>query len=146
MLQLEKQQKKLEAKGILVELGQLRTEWEAARNGGRGGNNLPIEEHEIDVVGDDSDAEDDAEMTTTPLTTAPMSLVNNNSTTTPTPPIPVSTTSPFLKLRHNFSIDNLLAVKSQTSSCIETLLAAKCDTNFIKQESLEPITKQEEHL
>ena len=56
--QLEKQQKKLESKGIHVDLSQLRKDWEAARNGGRGGNNEPIEEHEIDVVGDDSDNED----------------------------------------------------------------------------------------
>ena len=56
--QLEKQQKKLEAKGIIVDISQLREEWEAARNGGKGGNNEPIHEHEIDVVGDDSDTED----------------------------------------------------------------------------------------
>jgi len=59
MRQLEKQQKKLEAKGIMVDISQLRMEWEAARNGGKGGNNEPIHEHEIDVVGDDdSDTED----------------------------------------------------------------------------------------
>jgi len=59
MRQLEKQQKKLEAKGIMVDISQLRLEWEAARNGGKGGNNEPIHEHEIDVVGDDdSDTED----------------------------------------------------------------------------------------
>jgi len=57
--QLEKQQKKLEAKGIMVEIQQLRQEWEAARNGGKGGNNEPIHEHEIDVVGDDSDNEEE---------------------------------------------------------------------------------------
>ena len=57
-MQLEKQQKKLEAKGIIVDVSQLRQEWEAARNGGKGGNNEPILEHEIDVVGDDSDNED----------------------------------------------------------------------------------------
>ena len=39
-------------------MSQLRQEWEAARNGGKGGNNEPILEHEIDVVGDDSDNED----------------------------------------------------------------------------------------
>ena len=59
LLQLEKQQKKLESKGIMVEIGQLRLEWEAARNGGKGGNNEPIADHEIDVVGDDdSDVEE----------------------------------------------------------------------------------------
>ena len=56
---MEKQQKKLESKGIMVEIGQLRLEWEAARNGGKGGNNEPIADHEIDVVGDDdSDSEE----------------------------------------------------------------------------------------
>ena len=59
LFQLEKQQKKLESKGIVVEIGQLRLEWEAARNGGKGGNNEPIADHEIDVVGDDdSDSEE----------------------------------------------------------------------------------------
>ena len=58
---MEKQQKKLEAKGIIVDISQLRQEWEAARNGGKGGNNEPILEHEIDVVGDDSDNDDDLE-------------------------------------------------------------------------------------
>ena len=43
----------------MVEISQLRQEWEAARNGGKGGNNEPILEHEIDVVGDDSDNDDD---------------------------------------------------------------------------------------
>jgi len=62
MRQLEKQQKKLEAKGIMVEISQLRQEWEAARNGGKGGNNEPILEHEIDVVGDDSDNEDQEDL------------------------------------------------------------------------------------
>ena len=58
-MQLEKQQKKLEMKGIMVEISQLRLEWEAARNGGKGGNNEPIADHEIDVVGDDdSDSEE----------------------------------------------------------------------------------------
>ena len=43
----------------MVEIGQLRLEWEAARNGGKGGNNEPIADHEIDVVGDDdSDGEE----------------------------------------------------------------------------------------
>ena len=43
----------------MVEIGQLRLEWEAARNGGKGGNNEPIADHEIDVVGDDdSDSEE----------------------------------------------------------------------------------------
>ena len=43
----------------MVDISQLRMEWEAARNGGKGGNNEPIHEHEIDVVGDDdSDTED----------------------------------------------------------------------------------------
>jgi len=60
--QLEKQQKKLESKGIHVDLTQLRRDWEAARNGGRGGNNEPIEEHEIDVVGDDDSDHEDNEM------------------------------------------------------------------------------------
>ena len=45
----------------MVEISQLRQEWEAARNGGKGGNNEPILEHEIDVVGDDSDNEDQDE-------------------------------------------------------------------------------------
>ena len=44
---------------MMVEIGQLRLEWEAARNGGKGGNNEPIADHEIDVVGDDdSDSEE----------------------------------------------------------------------------------------
>ena len=43
-LQLEKQQKKLEAKGIMVDISQLRMEWEAARNGGKGGNNEHFDE------------------------------------------------------------------------------------------------------
>ena len=43
----------------MVEISQLRLEWEAARNGGKGGNNEPIADHEIDVVGDDdSDSEE----------------------------------------------------------------------------------------
>lgn len=111
--QLEKQQKKLEAKGIIVELSQLRTEWEAARNGGRGGNNQPIEEHEIDVVGDDSDAEDDTEL----------------------PPLPSPTSNAVFKLRNNFSIDNLLAVR--------------CQTDLIKQESIQdsqPVQPKQENF
>ena len=44
----------------MVEIQQLREEWEAARNGGKGGNNQPIHEHEIDVVGDDSDEEEES--------------------------------------------------------------------------------------
>jgi len=57
--QLEKQQKKLMLRGISVDISQLRTDWEASRNGGMGGNNKPIQEHEIDVVGEeDSDRED----------------------------------------------------------------------------------------
>ena len=46
----------------MVEISQLRQEWEAARNGGKGGNNEPILEHEIDVVGDDSDNEDQEDL------------------------------------------------------------------------------------
>ena len=45
-----------------MEISQLRQEWEAARNGGKGGNNEPILEHEIDVVGDDSDNEDQEDL------------------------------------------------------------------------------------
>ena len=145
LFQLEKQQKKLEAKGIHVELAQLRTEWEAARNGGKGGNNLPIEEHEIDVVGDDSDNEDEGCTDTSSLNRSPppsLGGVNNNSllsSASPSPPrhgltSPVTTLGvggftsthlpPFhphnlLKLRNNFSIDNLLAVKCQAANLIK---------------------------
>ena len=87
VLQLEKQQKKLEAKGIMVEIAQLRQEWEAARNGGKGGNNEPILEHEIDVVGDDSEGEEEAEPDTREPSLSPSSK-----------PLPAA-----------FSIDNLLA-------------------------------------
>lgn len=154
---MEKQQKKLEAKGINVELSQLRTEWENARNGGKGGNNLPIEEHEIDVVGDDeSDNEDDnssvnggyigMNCTTTdnsngsngrsPPPTSPFTALGNNNfsignnggispppgmTNTPTSFPSVSPFHPhnLLKLRNNFSIDNLLAVKFHQANLIK---------------------------
>lgn len=91
VLQLEKQQKKLEAKGIMVEIAQLRQEWEAARNGGKGGNNEPILEHEIDVVGDDSEGEEEAE-------DAAASDTREPSLSPSSKPLPAA-----------FSIDNLLA-------------------------------------
>ena len=91
--QLEKQQKKLEAKGIMVEISQLRQEWEAARNGGKGGNNEPILEHEIDVVGDDSDNEDQDDL-------------DDQSDLSPQSQKPLNA----------FSIDNLLASRYQLDS------------------------------
>merc|ERR1711936_829687 len=93
MRQLEKQQKKLEAKGIMVEISQLRQEWEAARNGGKGGNNEPILEHEIDVVGDDSDTEDQDDL-------------EDQSNLSPQSQKPLNA----------FSIDNLLASRYQLDS------------------------------
>lgn len=147
---MEKQQKKLEAKGIHVELSQLRTEWEAARNGGKGGNNMPIEDHEIDVVGDDSDNEDDNSSVnggmggtagdnssngSSIINRSPPSpftaLSNNNFTSiggispppgiTATSPTAFPPVSPFniLKLRNNFSIDNLLAVRCHQANLIK---------------------------
>ena len=93
LFQLEKQQKKLEAKGILVEIQQLRQEWEAARNGGKGGNNEPILEHEIDVVGDDSD--------------------NDNEEEESSERSELSPTQSQKSLNAAFSIDNLLASRYQ---------------------------------
>ncbi len=162
---MEKQQKKLEAKGIHVELTQLRTEWEAARNGGKGGNNLPIEDHEIDVVGDDSDNEDDdssvnggiiggersgsahggvdncssngsahSMMNRSPPPSPFITALSNNNFTGLvggiSPPPGITTTSPsvfphphpfsnILKLRNNFSIDNLLAVRCHQANLIK---------------------------
>ena len=109
MFQLEKQQKKLEAKGINVELSQLRLEWEAARNGGRGGNNAPIQDHEIDVVGDDESDDDDAPISPSPEALGPPAPFGSLG---PMATIGPMATSNVLKLRNNFSIDNLLAVRS----------------------------------
>ena len=129
---MEKQQKKLEGKGITVELSQLRREWEAARNGGRGGNFEPIQEHEIDVVGDDeSDGEEESDhLSPSPFLPPPAGVsLPFASLPTASPPFtslpttaspPLTSHSPIaalsntgmLKLRNNFSIDNLLAVKS----------------------------------
>ena len=80
----------------MVEISQLRQEWEAARNGGKGGNNEPILEHEIDVVGDDSDNDDDLDQEDardqlSPSRQSPDSLQSSQK--------PVNA----------FSIDNLLA-------------------------------------
>jgi hypothetical protein len=119
-LQLEKQQKKLESKGIMVDVSQLRVEWEAARNGGRGGNNEPIEEHEIDVVGDDEEEEDDEEAETEDelVKTAAAkesSEDNNTAALISSANAAAAATAHVLKLRNNFSIDNLLAVRFQST-------------------------------
>ena len=106
--QLEKQQKKLETKGIMVDVSQLRMEWEAARNGGRGGNNEPIEEHEIDVVGDDDDEEEEEENDDEDL-----AKTASASTAAMISSAAAATAAHVLKLRNNFSIDNLLAVRFQ---------------------------------
>ena len=83
----------MEAKGIIVDISQLRQEWEAARNGGKGGNNEPILEHEIDVVGDDSDNEEELED-------------QERSELSPQSQKPINA----------FSIDNLLASRYQLDS------------------------------
>ena len=77
----------------MVEISQLRQEWEAARNGGKGGNNEPILEHEIDVVGDDSDTEDQDDL-------------EDQSNLSPQSQKPLNA----------FSIDNLLASRYQLDS------------------------------
>ena len=80
----------------MVEISQLRQEWEAARNGGKGGNNEPILEHEIDVVGDDSDNDDDLEQEEARDQLSP-SRASPDSLQTSQKPV------------NAFSIDNLLA-------------------------------------
>ena len=113
-MQLEKQQKKLEMKGIMVEISQLRLEWEAARNGGKGGNNEPIADHEIDVVGDDdSDSEEASadgnklEERMSPLLSSPTLFFGHQDEEVSQPAQQL--TSHLLKPINAFSIDNLLA-------------------------------------
>lgn len=114
-MQLEKQQKKLESKGIMVEISQLRMEWEAARNGGKGGNNEPIADHEIDVVGDDdSDSEEasgDGSKTdhcSSPLLSSP-SLIFGHHDDEINQAQDLSEATSQMKSVNAFSIDNLLA-------------------------------------
>lgn len=147
-----------------MELSQLRQEWEAARNGGLGGNNAPIQDHEIDVVGDDeSDDEDEVSAASAASGGAspPVSTTSGGDSVSP-PTVaahhplllsqqhqrqPHNTFSPalfgnsgggglattnVLKLRNNFSIDNLLAVRS---TLIKEEQTAAGDTD-IKQESV----------
>ena len=68
---------------------------EAARNGGKGGNNEPILEHEIDVVGDDSDNEDGEDIEDQEQ---------------------INVQSQSQKPINAFSIDNLLASRYQLNS------------------------------
>ena len=76
----------------MVEIGQLRLEWEAARNGGKGGNNEPIADHEIDVVGDDdSDSEE------TSADGSKLDLLSERSSPTPATTTLLERSSPLLQ-------------------------------------------------
>ena len=76
----------------MVEIGQLRLEWEAARNGGKGGNNEPIADHEIDVVGDDdSDSEE------TSADGSKLDLLSERSSPTPSTMTLLERSSPLLQ-------------------------------------------------
>ena len=98
-----------------MEISQLRLEWEAARNGGKGGNNEPIADHEIDVVGDDdSDSEEASadgaktEERMSPLLSSPNLFFGHQDEEVSHPGQEI-TTSHLLKPINAFSIDNLLA-------------------------------------
>jgi len=113
MRQLEKQQKKLESKGVMVEIGQLRLEWEAARNGGKGGNNEPIADHEIDVVGDDdSDSEE------TSADGSKLDLLSERSSPTSTATTILEQSSPLLQ-----AYNPLFEVRSGDEQQVETMVA-----------------------
>ena len=76
----------------MVEIAQLRLEWEAARNGGKGGNNEPIADHEIDVVGDDdSDSEE------TSADGSKLDLLSERSSPTPATTTLLERSSPLLQ-------------------------------------------------
>merc|ERR1712088_253151 len=113
MRQLEKQQKKLESKGVMVEIGQLRLEWEAARNGGKGGNNEPIADHEIDVVGDDdSDSEE------TSADGSKLDLLSERSSPTSTATTILEQSSPLLQ-----AYNPVFEVRSGDEQQVETMVA-----------------------
>jgi hypothetical protein len=100
---------------MMVELDELGMAWEAARNGGKGGNNEPIGDHEIDVVGDDdSDSEEASgdgskveERSSPLLSSAPLMLGHQDEEQQQAQDL--SETNSQTKPINAFSIDNLLA-------------------------------------
>lgn len=97
----------------MVEIGQLRLEWEAARNGGKGGNNEPIADHEIDVVGDDdSDSEE------TSADGSKLDLLSERSSPTSTATTILEQSSPLLQ-----AYNPLFEVRSGDEQQVETMVA-----------------------
>ena len=98
---------------MMVEIGQLRLEWEAARNGGKGGNNEPIADHEIDVVGDDdSDSEE------TSADGSKLDLLSERSSPTSTATTILEQSSPLLQ-----AYNPLFEVRSGDEQQVETMVA-----------------------
>ena len=97
----------------MVEIGQLRLEWEAARNGGKGGNNEPIADHEIDVVGDDdSDSEE------TSADGSKLDPLSERSSPTSTATTILEQSSPLLQ-----AYNPLFEVRSGDEQQVETMVA-----------------------
>ena len=97
----------------MVEISQLRLEWEAARNGGKGGNNEPIADHEIDVVGDDdSDSEE------TSADGSKLDLLSERSSPTSTATTILEQSSPLLQ-----AYNPLFEVRSGDEQQVETMVA-----------------------
>ena len=97
----------------MVEIGQLRLEWEAARNGGKGGNNEPIADHEIDVVGDDdSDSEE------TSADGSKLDLLSERSSPTSTATTILEQSSPLLQ-----AYNPVFEVRSGDEQQVETMVA-----------------------
>ena len=95
----------------MVEIGQLRLEWEAARNGGKGGNNEPIADHEIDVVGDDdSDSEE------TSADGSKLDLLSERSS-------PTSTATTILEQSSPLAYNPVFEVRSGDEQQVETMVA-----------------------
>ena len=97
----------------MVEIGQLRLEWEAARNGGKGGNNEPIADHEIDVVGDDDSDSEEASADGSKL-----DLLSERSSPTSTATTILEQSSPLLQ-----AYNPLFEVRSGDEQQVETMVA-----------------------
>ena len=98
---------------MMVEIGQLRLEWEAARNGGKGGNNEPIADHEIDVVGDDDSDSEEASADGSKL-----DLLSERSSPTSTATTILEQSSPLLQ-----AYNPLFEVRSGDEQQVETMVA-----------------------
>ena len=97
----------------MVEISQLRLEWEAARNGGKGGNNEPIADHEIDVVGDDDSDSEEASADGSKL-----DLLSERSSPTSTATTILEQSSPLLQ-----AYNPLFEVRSGDEQQVETMVA-----------------------